>query len=84
MGVSGFERFDNGRVFKRKARVYAVLKAQGKEFVLGHGVLSEVVEIVGFEECDLLGRGTAKCHHVLADIRLQFGAVGISWVGLKG
>jgi hypothetical protein len=34
--VSGFERFDNGRVFERKARVYAVLKAQGEEFVLGH------------------------------------------------
>jgi len=29
LGVSGFERLDNGRVFKRKARVYAVLKAQG-------------------------------------------------------
>jgi len=40
LGVSGFERFNNGRVFKCETRVYAVLKAQGEEFVFGHSHIS--------------------------------------------
>jgi hypothetical protein len=40
LGVSGFERFDNGGVFKCEARVYAMLKAQGEEFGFGHSHIS--------------------------------------------
>lgn len=40
-----------------------------------HGVLSEVLEVVGFEERDLVGGGTAQRHHVFAYVGLQLGAV---------
>ena len=42
---------------------------------VAHDVLSEVLEVVGFEERDLVGGGTAQRHHVLADVGLQLGAV---------
>jgi hypothetical protein len=66
-----------------QAESYENAGADGGEDV-EHGVLSEVVEVVGFEEGDFLWRGAAERHHVFADVGLQLGAVGVSWVELEG